>query len=51
MARQENLYEGNRGIFVLLSRDTRFLDYQNAQKLLTAARNGRDVTKRDNIRR
>jgi hypothetical protein len=51
MARQENLYEGNSGIFVLLSRDTRFLDYQNVQKLLTAARNGRDVTKRYNIRR
>jgi hypothetical protein len=30
-----------------LSRDTRLLDYQNAQILLTAARGGRDVIKRD----
>jgi hypothetical protein len=33
--------------FVPLSKDTRFLDYQNAQILLTAAREGRDVIKRD----
>src|SRR6476646_1280537 len=34
-------------IFVPLSRDTRLIDYQNAQILLTAAREGRDVIKRD----
>ena len=39
--------ESNRGTFVPPSRDTRFLHYQNAQILLTAARKGRDVTKRD----
>jgi hypothetical protein len=33
--------------FVPLSRDTRLLDYQNAQILLTAAREGRDVIKND----
>jgi hypothetical protein len=33
--------------FVPLSKDIRFLDYQNAQILLTAAREGRDVIKRD----
>jgi hypothetical protein len=33
--------------FVPLSKDTRFLDYSNAQILLTAAREGRDVIKRD----
>ena len=35
------------GIFVPLSRDTRLIDYQNAQILLTGAREGRDVIKRD----
>src|SRR5215213_11159934 len=38
---------GDNDTFVSLSRDTRFLDYQNAQILLTAAREGRDVIKRD----
>ena len=38
---------GDNDTFVPLSRDTRFLDYQNAQILLTAAREGRDVIKRD----
>ncbi|MFL6411376.1 MAG: hypothetical protein ACJ71K_09060 [Nitrososphaeraceae archaeon] len=33
--------------FVPLSRDTRFLEYRNAQLILTAAREGRDVIKRD----
>jgi hypothetical protein len=34
-------------IFVPLSRDTRLINYQNAQILLTGAREGRDVIKRD----
>jgi hypothetical protein len=34
-------------IFVPLSRDTKLIDYQNAQILLTGAREGRDVIKRD----
>ena len=38
---------GDNDSFVSLSRNTRFLDYQNAQILLTAAREGRDVIKRD----
>jgi hypothetical protein len=38
---------GDNDTFVSLSRDIRFLDYQNAQVLLTAAREGRDVIKRD----
>ncbi len=38
---------GDNDTFVPLSRDTRFIDYQNAQILLTAAREGRDVIKRD----
>jgi hypothetical protein len=38
---------GDNDTFVSLSRDTRFLDYRNAQILLTAAREGRDVIKRD----
>jgi hypothetical protein len=38
---------GDDDTFVPLSRDTRFIDYQNAQILLTAAREGRDVIKRD----
>jgi hypothetical protein len=33
--------------FVRLSRDTRLLDYRNAQLILTAAREGRDVIKND----
>ena len=33
--------------FVPLSRDTRLLDYRNAQLILTAAREGRDVIKND----
>ena len=33
----------------LLSKDTKFLNYQNAEILLTAAKKGRDVTKRDRI--
>jgi hypothetical protein len=38
---------GDNDTFVPLSKDIRFLDYQNAQILLTAAREGRDVIKRD----
>src|ERR687887_946097 len=38
---------GDNDIFIPLSRDVRFLDYQNAQILLTGARKGRDVIKRD----
>ena len=38
---------GDNDTFVPLSRDMRFLDYQNAQILLTGAREGRDVIKRD----
>jgi hypothetical protein len=38
---------GGNDTFVPLSRDARFLDYQNAQILLTGAREGRDVIKRD----
>jgi hypothetical protein len=38
---------GDNDTFVSLSRDTRFLDYQNAQILLTGAREGRDVIQRD----
>jgi len=38
---------GDNDTFVSLSRDIRFLDYQNAQILLTAAREGRDVIKKD----
>jgi hypothetical protein len=38
---------GDNDTFVPLSRNTRFLDYQNTQILLTAAREGRDVIKRD----
>jgi hypothetical protein len=34
-------------IFVSLTRDTRFIDYQNAQILLIGAREGRDVIKHD----
>ena len=38
---------GDNTTFVTLSKDTRLIDYQNAQILLTAAREGRDVIKRD----
>ena len=38
---------GDNDTFVPLGRDTRLLDYRNAQILLTAAREGRDVIKRD----
>src|SRR5919202_5458525 len=38
---------GDNATFVTLSKDTRLIDYQNAQILLTAAREGRDVIKRD----
>ena len=38
---------GDNDTFVPLSRNTRFLDYQNAQILLTAVREGRDVIQRD----
>jgi hypothetical protein len=34
-------------IFVSLTRDTRFIDYRNAQILLIGAREGRDVIKQD----
>src|ERR687888_404368 len=38
---------GDNDIFIQLSRDVRFLDYQNAQLLLTGAREGKDVIKND----
>jgi hypothetical protein len=38
---------GDNDVFVPLSNDTRLLDYQNAQILLTAAREGRDIIKKD----
>src|ERR671932_514231 len=38
---------GENDTFVSLSRDTRFLDYQNAQVILSGAREGRDVIKND----
>jgi hypothetical protein len=38
---------GDNENFVPASRDIRFLDYQNAQILLTGAREGRDVIQRD----
>src|SRR5918911_675349 len=34
-------------IFVSLTRDTRFIDYQNAQVILTGVREGKDVIKHD----
>jgi hypothetical protein len=45
----EDLLKGfnDSDIFVPLSRDTRLINYQNAQILLTGAREGRDVIKRD----
>jgi hypothetical protein len=45
----EDLLKGfnDSDIFVPLSRDTRLIDYQNAQILLTGAREGRDIIKRD----
>lgn len=47
MARQKSISEDKSGTFVLRSKDTRLLNYQNAELLLTAARKGRDVTKKD----
>ena len=38
---------GDKDIFIPLSRDLRFLDYQNAQVILSGAREGRDVIKND----
>jgi hypothetical protein len=38
---------GDNDIFIPLSRHVRFLDYQNAQILLTGAREGKDVIKND----
>jgi hypothetical protein len=38
---------GDNDNFVPVSRDIRFLDYQNAQILLTGAREGRNVIKKD----
>ena len=38
---------GENDTFVSLSRDTRFLDYQNAQVILSGAREGKDVIKND----
>ena len=38
---------GDNDTFVSLSRDTRFLDYQNAQVILSGAREGKDVIKND----
>ena len=37
----------NLDIFVSLSRDTRLIDYQNAQVILVGAREGKDAIKRD----
>jgi hypothetical protein len=37
----------NSDIFVSLSRDTRFIDYKNAQVILSGAREGRDVIKNE----
>src|SRR5919197_282764 len=36
---------GNSDIFVSLSKDTKLIDYQNAQIILSGAREGRDVIK------
>ncbi|MFL6378945.1 MAG: hypothetical protein ACJ72R_15990, partial [Nitrososphaeraceae archaeon] len=45
---QEVLDEFNEnGNFVCLSKDTKFIDYQNAQIILIGAREGRDVIKSD----
>ena len=38
---------GDNDIFIPLSRDVRFLDYQNAQVILIGAREGKDVVKND----
>jgi hypothetical protein len=38
---------GDNDIFIPLSRDVRFLDYQNAQVILIGAREGKDVIKND----
>src|ERR1051326_646400 len=38
---------GENDTFVSLSRDTRFLDYQNAQVILSGSREGKDVIKND----
>jgi hypothetical protein len=38
---------GNNDTFIPLSKDIRFLDYQNAQVILTGAREGRDVIEND----
>ena len=38
---------GDNDTFIPLSKDIRFLDYQNAQVILTGAREGRDVIKND----
>ena len=38
---------GDKDIFIPLSRDVRFLDYQNAQVILIGAREGKDVIKND----
>jgi hypothetical protein len=50
MARPESLSEDNSGTSVSTIKDTKFLNYQNAEILLTAAKKGRDVTKRDRYR-
>jgi hypothetical protein len=38
---------GDNDIYIPLSKDLRFLDYQNAQVILSGAREGRDVIKND----
>jgi hypothetical protein len=50
MARPESLSEDNRGTSISTIKDTKFLNYQNVEILLTAAKKSRDVTKRDRYR-
>ena len=50
MARPESLSEDNRGTSISTIKDTKFLNSQNAEILLTAAKKSRDVTKRDRYR-
>ncbi|MGN6633204.1 MAG: hypothetical protein ACTHKP_13360 [Nitrososphaeraceae archaeon] len=47
MARPESLSEDNRGTSISTIKDTKFLNYQNAERLFTAAKKGRDVTEID----
>jgi len=50
MARPESLSEDNSGTSISTIKDTKFLNYPNAEILLTAAKKGTDVTKRDRYR-